>query len=920
MAIAVRSSAAAAADPSTNTLGIIRPSAAGLAPAAGDLLVAVVARDEAASSATGFTCTSGGTWTSRYFVAATATAPTIAVLTRTATASEPTTYSFVSTGSSAQGQFGIHLLVLTDADTTTPIAVSPVLTTAGSATTNNLAPTITIPTGLPDTALMVCAYFGFRFNSTPNSYGWTTPTGMTEVTDLGDVWMYIAVDVEQRSSGATGTRQSSFVTRPNTTTAPSNPARAISFALRPIVTAVAPTVDAGTDATIDQYDTFSRTATEDDGGASITGRSWSVVSGPNQVGATLATTAALAWAPTVGGTYVLRYSATNSQGTDIDDVTVTANALNFPVTAPLILGASRTGAKNVTSTPSAPLVLAASRVGAKNVALSPTAPLVLGASAEGMKINLVIAPLKLSAALLNAGSSNGAFVMAPLTLGASIAGRSHISDAGVVTAPLPLAASVATNSVRTGAVTAPIVMGASLSGVVKAVSVTRSAPVTLAASVSGILHASGYGAVANLRLVASATPTSSTRNNVNRTAVLKLKALRTTSSVHFGHAGVLATPLRLRATVFGQRIVAEAKSLRPKADTTVKYEVVCVARVPQVSGPPTFIEVDPIDWTSITHNQVLNVADSVSIEVKIEKLTEPILQRLRTPHELPTEIWVRRNGKQVFAGPLLGGSVSSESLSLEAQGIEAYTKMWYVASDLDFQNVDQFTIAATLVNQWQSLDYGNFGIDTSQVGVSGVLRSLALPAAELHNVFDRIDDFTKLADGFDISVDPASRVLELYYPQRGQDRSSGEDAIIFDQRNVTSSDLAFSVAPGDLASDGLATATASGSDAPLVATFANSELRARYGRTGVTASFQSPDQGALDAATQALVQARGAVLLVPGPNARVTIDSDLSSYDVGDIIGYQAHSRLSVSGAYRVRKRVVRVAETGTESVSLEFV
>jgi hypothetical protein len=746
------------------------------------------------------------------------------------------------------------------------------------------------------------------------AYGATTFTHQTAGDKLGDAlssWI-------DGSIGEFTVTSAGSITRTITASGTSPRRFAVLFGQ---VTSVAPTVDAGTDATIDQYDTFSRSpASEDDGGATITARSWSVVSGPNQVGATLATTAALSWAPTVGGTYVLRYSATNSQGTDTDDVTVTVNSLVFPVTAPLVLGADRAVAKNVTTTRSANLPLAASAAGVKDVAYSPSAPLLLGASAEGMKINLVVAPLKIAAALLNAGSSNGSFPTAPMKLAASIAGREHLSGAGVVTAPLPLAASVDTSSVRAGTVTAPIVMGASLSGVVKSVSVTRAAPVTLAASISDIGRNADAAPNAHLLLAASTAGHVHTGGTVARTAPLKIKALRTTSSVHFGHAGVLATPLRLKTVVFGERIVEEAKSLRPKADTTVKYEVVCVARVPQVSGSPTFIEVDPIDWTSITHNQVLNNPDSVSIEVKVEKLTEPILQRLRTPHELPTEIWIRRNGKQVFAGPLLGGSVSGEALSLEAQGIEAYAKMWFVASDLDFQNVDQCTIAVTLINQWQTLDYGNFGIDTSQAGVSGVLRTLALPAAELHNVYERINDFTSMADGFDWSIDPASRMLELYSPQRGVDRSFGEDAIIFDQRNVTSSDLAFSVSPGDLASDGLATATASGSDTPLVATFANSELRARYGRTGVTANFQSPDQGALDAATQALVQARGAVLLIPGPNARVTIDSDLSSYDVGDTIGYQAHSRLSVSGAYRIRKRVVRVAETGTESVSLEFV
>ncbi len=920
MAIAVKGTAQVAGSVTT-TQTVTKPGGAG-APASGDVLVAILARSQD-SPVTAFVGSSGGTWTSRGLFAANASTvkPPIGILTRTATGSEPASYSFTSTGATASDQFHVILLVCSGVDASNPLSVTPAATDAASNATSLSAPSVTIPSGLPDYSLMLSVWAAFKYNATTNAYGWTPPGTMTELGDIGFDWLHWAVAGEQRTTGATGTRTANFILRSNSSAQTTqNPGRGMTFALRPGVTSVAPTVGAGSDVTVDQYDEVSITPTEDNGGAAITSRAWTVVSGPNEVGATIGTSAVLSWFPTVGGSYVIRYAATNSQGTGTDDVAVTVNALNFPVTGAMLLGASAPGAKHVESSRTANLPLGAARVGAKAGAFAPTAALHLGASAEGMKINLVIAPLRIQAALLNAGSSLGSYPIAPLKLAASVSGRQHVADAGSVAAPLALLGATEGTTHREGVVTASMLLAASPGVGSKLVGISTSAGLGLAASIADVLHANGFGPNAELKIAASTSDRSSTRNNVNRTAPLKLKAQRVATSVHFGHPATIASPLRLGASVFVQRIVEEATPLRPRADTTVKYEVVAVARVPQVAGPPTFLEVDPIDWTSITHNQVLNSPDSMSVEVKIERLTESVLQRLRTPHELPTEIWVRRNGKQVFAGPLLAGRVSSESLSLEAQGLEAYTKMWYVQADLNFLNTDQFSIIKSLVDQWQALDYGNYGIDTSQVTTSGVLRTLNLPAAELHTVFDRIDDFTEMSDGLDWSIDPASRRLELYSPSRGIDRSAGEDAIIFDQRNVTSADLAFSIAPGDLASDGLATGTATGSDTPLLSTFSNLELRARYGRTGVTANFQSPDQGALDAAIQALVQARGAVLLIPGPNTRVTLDSDLSSYDVGDIIGYQAHSRLSVSGAYRVRKRSVRVAETGTESVSLEFV
>jgi hypothetical protein len=88
---------------------------------------------------------------------------------------------------------------------------------------------------------------------------------------------------------------------------------------------VAPTVGAGADASHTVNTAFSRTATEVNGGATITARTWVINSGPAGVGTTIGTAAALSWTPTVTGTYVLRYSATNSAGTGTDDVTVVVN-------------------------------------------------------------------------------------------------------------------------------------------------------------------------------------------------------------------------------------------------------------------------------------------------------------------------------------------------------------------------------------------------------------------------------------------------------------------------------------------------------------------------------------------------------------------------------------------------------------------
>lgn len=98
------------------------------------------------------------------------------------------------------------------------------------------------------------------------------------------------------------------------------------FAIAYQIGAAVPTVGAGADASVGLSGTFTRTATENDGGGAITARAWTIQAGPDGAGTTIGTATALSWTPTVAGTYTLRYTATNSAGSGHDDVVVTVIA------------------------------------------------------------------------------------------------------------------------------------------------------------------------------------------------------------------------------------------------------------------------------------------------------------------------------------------------------------------------------------------------------------------------------------------------------------------------------------------------------------------------------------------------------------------------------------------------------------------
>lgn len=910
MAIAFRSQAAAGNDTTASTV-VTKP--AGVV--SGDFLfaVCVVSQDDTGASAV----TSSGWTTLTSLTAVDGDRPRVAMLYKIAGGSEPANYTFTK-NSPLNSQLVCTISAYSGVNTTTPILVSPALTTTSGTGTAVPAPSInpTLPAGT-DNAMLLCVFTTFKFNATANSQRWTPPSGMTEASDFGGVWAHQEVAYQSlTASGATGTKTATFV---NTTQTGS---KAWSLALRSAVSATAPTnVSAGADATIDQYEPFTRTATANNGGAAITSWNWTVVSGPNQVGATIGTTATVSWEPTVGGVYTLGVTATNSQGTSPrDDVVVTVNALNFPVTGNLRMYASHSGLRNSAVTRSANLKLNSVPVtqAAKKISTGPFFNLKLSASATGMKMNSVNALLKLHAALTSVSRPGAGAATARLKLSGSATAQR--ATTGIVVSPkIVLRATRTGTSKRTRTISATVLrLTAARTGTKR---VTRSVnPVLkLTAQISAVFHTTKVWGEAVLPLSASVSNRSRTSAATPVLANIVLTTSTVTSSVHFNQN--VSDNIILHASVFTQRIVSELEGIiLPRADNTTQYDLVCVARIPVQNAPPILLEVDPIDWTNLTHTEELNSAPTLSATAKISNLTEPVLQRLRKPQELPSELRLYRNGKQVFSGPVLGFNVSGESLTIEAQGVLAYLKMMFLTKDIVAQNWEQFNIVNELINQWQDLDYGDFGIDTTATGSSGVQRSITYLYKEIHNVDQRVNELSRMAQGFDITVDPTDRKLQLHYPFKGVDRSQGEDAIVFDDRNVTDTNFVSSIAPSDLASEAFGTGPSS-DDKVLVSTQSNLELRTRYGRTGVTGTFSDvSDQATLDSYVAAMRDARGAALLIPGPNVRVSTDADLGMYDVGDTVDYQLHSQLAVSGAFRIRKRAVAVAETGTESVSIEFV
>lgn len=367
-------------------------------------------------------------------------------------------------------------------------------------------------------------------------------------------------------------------------------------------------------------------------------------------------------------------------------------------------------------------------------------------------------------------------------------------------------------------------------------------------------------------------------------------------------------------------IDTRVRGLAARPRYTPIYELLVMGRLPRESGEPTLLLTDPLDWQSLNWATTLSKPQSLSATCRISTITEPVRQRLRNPDRLPTELWLQRNGKTVFAGPLLGGVEKSDEITLEAGGLLTYLQWMYVTSDLRFKATDQFSIVAAMVNQWQNLSYGNFGIKTAEVGLSGVVRDLVLVRDEIHQVSRVVDELGISTNGFDTEIDPATRELQLWSPLKGVDRSVGPDAIVFDGQSIDGLGGVFSITPSDLASDAYGFGTGAETEKTFWSEQSNLELRITFGRTGVASSYSDiPNQGVLDNYVASLRDARGEPLRAPGKQVKVTPDTDLDDYDVGDVINYEISGLLGIGGAFRIRSRQVSVDQVGQETVTLEF-
>lgn len=286
------------------------------------------------------------------------------------------------------------------------------------------------------------------------------------------------------------------------------------------------------------------------------------------------------------------------------------------------------------------------------------------------------------------------------------------------------------------------------------------------------------------------------------------------------------------------------------------YEAVLVDRTPTQLGPPTFTEVDRIQMLDkVSWSKELNNDGFGSVSTRPNRLSSDLATRLRSPEQNPMELWIYREGVKVYAGPLIGIQVqgAESTITFHSRGLLYYLRYMFLTQDYSATATDKFTVAKDLVDHWQNLDWGDFGIDTSGIGTSGDTIDADYKRTEIVNIARELARLSNPGgtNGFDFEIDPATRDLIFYDPQKGTDKSATH---ILDSRNMRQYSAFMDLTAGDFATTVVGAATGFELDGALWSQATDTVRRDQFGLVGLGASWNNLQiQSTLDDFVQTLV-------------------------------------------------------------------
>ncbi len=364
-----------------------------------------------------------------------------------------------------------------------------------------------------------------------------------------------------------------------------------------------------------------------------------------------------------------------------------------------------------------------------------------------------------------------------------------------------------------------------------------------------------------------------------------------------------------------------------------RYQVMLVERNPVESAGPLLNELDEIIiHEKLTWGDSLDGLGFISFALQPDEQSTVIKQRLRDISFQGLEVWLYRDSVMVAAGPLIGLQPQGATHNAIVRSLAYYLRYMFVTTDLSYAAVDQYTIAKGLVDHWQALTYGDFGIDTSGIGTAGVVRTIDYKADEGPNVFRKIENLADADNGFEFYVEPLSRDLILT-DRRGADKT-GAGGIIVDERNITSPNAFYSVAAGDFATHAIAIGGDVEGTTPVIGVTSGGTSMFEWGRAGFVIAVDGVEtQSVIDEYALNLFNAMRVVKFSPSPSGgggaeagsagSLTPSEGFSAVDVGvgDTVVWSYDYGYGIIELNRdIWSKTVNIDDSGNETIGLRFV
>ena len=359
------------------------------------------------------------------------------------------------------------------------------------------------------------------------------------------------------------------------------------------------------------------------------------------------------------------------------------------------------------------------------------------------------------------------------------------------------------------------------------------------------------------------------------------------------------------------------------------YDLGIVARTPAMSGFPTLELLGPITPVNrISWSDELVGDGQARVGVNNDSIIPIIGNRLADLGKFPCELWIWRNSKLVFAGLIVGLLTKGNTSTVISQGLLYYLRFMNIFMDYkgDF---DQYTIIKDLIDMWQDEEYGNFGINTANIGTSGVNTKVDFEADELPNTRQEIEELSQEIGGFDYYIDLSTSTLgadasrDFKCGARGSDKSN---RIIVDHRNLSATTVLYqSVAVNDIATWVKVIGTSKSTIRRGTRT--NPDLLTKFGRAAAVHVIDKVQaQSTVDDASQRLINELSETHIEVGgekQNAAVFSVPDITPEDVdpGDTVSVIWDVGFSIIEQERViYRKYVSVDASGEERMTLEFV